>query len=395
MRLEHLPKTRTLHDYQTALDRYLKQVTKIKTVKAVFQFGRFGSNSAPGLSDIDLVIVVDDKITHQEISALSIHNLSEDDREIFLHDPVVVTEESSAVVFETTGIENFTVLYGEKSSLEIPETRSINYQNWALTLEYVPWYISCLQGWLTQGLVDVRLAIPVLRSIKYLMANNSDLETRFHNEWQDYVDTVKFLCDKWFTFSNIEKAAELKSTMEKALKIVEAIAWARDAELTAAKQFTIERKIQKPNRLTHCSEENYVAEEEMPKNCKNDFYPLPPSCFLMLDVYQTTGGLIARFLNKSSFNSCSGLQPHTEFEIYLAKRATLFNEHIDFLYKKNITFGNAVTSFVFEPNALKNKSLNALSNFVFNPYVVKNKSLNAVLMSLLGLLEPIKGTIHY
>jgi hypothetical protein len=395
LRLEHLPKIRTLHDYQTALDRYLKQVTKINAVKAVFQFGRFGANSVPGLSDIDLVLVVDEKITHKEMSALSIHNLSEDDREIFLHDPVVVTEELSAIVFETTGVETFCVLYGEKSTLGIPETRSITYQNWALTLEYVPWYISCLQGWLAQGAVDVRLAIPVLRSVKYLLANNSDLETRFHSEWKDYSDSVKFLCDRWFTFSASQKVKILQSTMEKALKIVEDIAWARDAELTAAKQFTIERKIQKPICLTYCSKEKYVVEEEMPKNCQNDFYPLPPSCFLLLDVYQTTGGMLARFLNKSSFNSCSGLQPQTEFEMYLAKRATLYNEHIQFLHKKNVTFGNAVISFVFEPNALKNKSLNALSNFVFNPYVVKNKSLNTVLMSLLGLLEPFKGTIHY
>jgi hypothetical protein len=395
LRLEHLPKIRTLHDYQTALDQYLKQVTKIKAVKAVFQFGRFGANSVPGLSDIDLVVVVDEKITHQEMSALSIRNLSEDEREIFLHDPVVVTEELSAIVFETTGVENFYILYGEKSTLGLPETRSINYQNWALTLEYVPWYISCFQGWLAQGVADVRLAIPVLRSVKYLLANNSDLETRFRGAWKDYADSVKFLCDRWFTFSASQKVKVLQSTMEKALKIVEDIAWARDAELTGAKQFTNDRKIQKPTCLTYCSEETYVVEEEIPKSGEHDFYPLPPSCFLMLDVYQTTGGMLARFLNKSSFNSCSGLQPQTEFEMYLAKRATLYNEHIQFLHKKNVTFGNAVTSFVFEPNTLKNKSLNALTNFVFNPYVMKNKSLNTVLTSMFGLLEPIKGSIHY
>ena len=362
LELMHLPYTRNLQEYQTALDRYLKQAARTKGVKAVYQIGSFGSVSIPGISDIDLVLMVDEKITNKEISKLSKRNLCEDDRDIFLHEPFVVTEQTSAILFETKDITNLAKLYGENCGLKIQDVLPNKYQRWALTLEYVPWYIIHIQDWLARSNVDVRLALPVLRSIKYLLENNSDLKTRFYMEWKDYADSIKFLCDNWFDFSDNELGLMLESVLQKAWKIVVDLAWARDAELTTANQFTIEREMRKPSNLTYSSNERYIAKEEKPKDWKSNedatfFYPLPPSCFLMLDVYQTTGGLLAKFLGTLSPNRWSGLQPNTEFEFYLAKRAKLINNHIEFLNRKNIDFGHIVMSFVFNPYVLKNKSI--------------------------------------
>ena len=362
LELTHLPYTRTSQEYQTALDRYLKQAARTKRIKAVYQFGSFGSISAPGISDIDLLLIVDEKITKKEISKLAKYHLCEDDRDIFLHNPYVVTVQTSAILFEVKDITNLAKVYGEDCNLKIQDTPLNTYQKWALTLEYVPWYISCIQGWLAQSNVDVRLALPVLRSIKYLLENNSDLKTRFYMEWQDYADSIKFLCDNWFNFSDNESGIMLESILQKAWKIVVDLAWARDAELTSTNQFTIERGMRKPSNLTYFSNERYVVKEEKPKDWKSNgdatfFYPLPPSCLLMLDVYQTAGGLLAKFLDTLSPDCWSGLQPNTEFEFYLAKRAKLINEHIEFLNRKNIDFGHTVMSFVFNPYVLKNKSI--------------------------------------
>jgi hypothetical protein len=362
LELTHLPYTRTLQEYQTALDHYLKQAARTRKVKAVYQFGSFGSVSVPGISDIDLALIVDEKITKKEISKLSVRNLCEDDRNIFFHNPFVVTVQTSAILFETKGITSLAKVYGEDCGLKIQDALSNKYQKWALTLEYVPWYIFNIQDWLAQSSVDVRSALPVLRSIKYLLENNSDLKTQFYMEWKDYADSIKSLCDNWFNFSDNESAIMLESVLQKAWKIVVDLAWARDAELTTTNQFTIEREMKKPSNLTYSSNERYIAKEEKPKDWKSNedaafLYPLPPSCFLMLDVYQTTGGLLAKFLGALSPNCWSGLQPNTEFEFYLAKRAKFINEHIEFLNRKKIDFGYTVLSFVFDPYVLKNKSI--------------------------------------
>jgi len=357
-----LPQPKTLQNYQDALDRYLKAVVQIGATKAVYQFGTFGSNTIPGLSDIDLMVLVDEKITHHEVLKLSIRNLCKDDQEIFLHDPIVVSEKTSAIVFETTGVKNFTKVYGENCNLGIPETTPNDYHKWALTLEYVPRYVIFFQGLLSQNNVDVRWTIPVLRSMKYLLRNNPDLESRFHAQWEEYADNIKFLCDNWFKFSYSESIIALKLVLQKAWKIVVDVAWARDAELATANQFLTARKALKPCTLTYFPNERVIAEKEKPINLKSNqnanlFYPLPPSCFLMLDVYQTTGGALTKFLNSLSPHPWSGLQPNTEFELYLAKRATLLNKHIEFLNRKNIEFGQSVESFVYNPYVLKNKSV--------------------------------------
>lgn len=362
LELTHLPYTRTLHEYQTALDHYLKQVTGIKGVKAVYQFGSFGSVSVPGISDIDLVLMVDEKITNEEISKLTIRNLSRDDRDIFSHNPFIVTEQTSAVLFETKDVKSLAKLYGEDSSLKIQEAPLSKYQKWAQTLEYIPWYIAHTQGWLARSEVDVRSALPVLRSIKYLLENNSDLKTRFSMEWKNYGDSIKFLCDNWFDLSDNESAMMLESLLENAWKIVVDLAWAREAELTTTDQFIIGRKKCKLGNLTYSLNERYIAKEEKPKDWKNNgdaniLHPLPPSCLLMLDVYHSTGGLLAKFLRSLSPDSWSGLQPNTEFEFYLVKRARLINEHLEFLNRKKNYFGQTVMGFVYDPYMLRNKSV--------------------------------------
>jgi hypothetical protein len=220
---------------------------------------------------------VDEKITHREILKLSIRNLSKGDQETFLHDPIVVTEETWPIVFETTGAKNFTMIGGDNYSLKIPETPPSDYQKWAMTLEYVPWYVFSIQGWLIQNDVDVRWAIPVLRSIKYLLRDNFDLKSRFYTDWEDYINNINSLCDNWFMFSSNEAMITLK--------------------------------------------------------------------------------LVLQFLDSLSCNHWSSLPPSTEFEFYLANRARLFNKHLEFLDRKRVDFGQAVTNFVYNPYLMKNKSV--------------------------------------
>ena len=367
MELTHLPQPRTLQDYQDALDRYLKITDQVGASKTVYQFGTFGSQTAPGLSDIDLVVMVDEKITHRETLGLSIKNLSKDDQEIFLHDPIVVSEKTSSIVFETTGVQNFSRVGGDDcSSLQISETPPNDYQKWAMTLEYVPWYVSSIQGFLVEEDVDARWAIPILRSIKYLLRDNSDLKSQFSFGWEKFSEDVKFICDNWFKFSYLELRDRLKLVLQKAWKIIVDVAWARDAELANANHFLADRDLLKPTSLMYSPNERVVVAKKKPENFRSYqdaklLYALPPSCFLMLDVYQTAGGLQTKFLNTLSCQSWSGLAPDTEFELYLAKRVALFNKHLEFLNRKGVDFGQSVTNFIYNPCVMKNKSAIARS----------------------------------
>ena len=359
MRLTNLPYFRTLQEYQIALDRYIRQAAKTQALKAAYQFGSVG---APGLSDIDLALVVDEKITQRELLNLSISNLSVDDQKIFLHEPLIVTEHNKNILFETNYVKNLNRIYGEDGCLKTKSALPDIYTRWAITLEYVPMYLFCLQKWLVQGKVDVRLAIPVLRSIKYLLELNSDFKKWFWANWESYADNVNFLCDNWFRLSDNDSARILESAIQEAWNIVVDIAWARDTELTDDKKFTSEREMRKPNKLVYSLDVNVISTKERPVNWQNAqhnqlFYPSPPSCLLMLDVYHATGGRLARFLDSLSFGCWSDLQPNTAFELYLGQRAHLINEQIEFLYRKKAAFGYSVTNFVYSPSAPRVESI--------------------------------------
>jgi predicted nucleotidyltransferase len=358
LQLTHLPYDRSLAEYRATTARFLDEVARIKAVKAVYQFGSIG---APGLSDIDLALVVEKEISSQEISRLSIGNLSEVDRENFLHETAILTEETQDILLEAQYIKKLVKIYGEDTGLRIREGLPDIFERWVLTLETVPTYIFCLQKWLALRNVDVAWSFPVLRSVKYLMELNPDLKPRFSGQWTDYLDNVAFLCDNWFGFSDMEAALISESVLQKAWEVVVDILWALDAELMVTKQFTKGREMKKSNKMEYSSSERLIVEKEKPvrsENVQNSFfvYPFPPGCLLMLDVYQTQGGLLAESLEKLFPNCWSGLEPTTDFEIFLAERAKIINRHIEFLKGKNADFGQIISGFVFNSSLNKTQS---------------------------------------
>jgi len=59
------------------------------------------------------VSIVDEQITREEISRLSIRNLRADDQGIFVHDPCVLTEDTLAALFAVLGDIDLVKVYGD------------------------------------------------------------------------------------------------------------------------------------------------------------------------------------------------------------------------------------------------------------------------------------------
>jgi len=127
----------------------------------------------------------------------------------------------------------------------------------------------------------------------------------FGVQWKDYFESAKFLCDNWFKFSDSESVVMLRSAIQKARRVVSDVAWALDAELTAKNQFTTAREMRRPSSLTYFRyffNLTVSARKEKPKNWNSHqhahrSFPVPPSFILMLDVYQSAGGLLAKSLD--------------------------------------------------------------------------------------------------
>jgi hypothetical protein len=86
MRIFNNPSFVELSDYHRAIEKYIKRVSSVSGVVSV---STMGSIRAPGLSDIDIVLVVRDDFAAPDSLKLNVRGI--DDR-LFLHGPIIIPE---------------------------------------------------------------------------------------------------------------------------------------------------------------------------------------------------------------------------------------------------------------------------------------------------------------
>jgi len=77
-----------LSRYDRAVSAYLELVKPHETIRAIYQFGSY---SVPGLSDIDLAVVMNSEAADC-VHRYSIARLSADEQYLFSHDPLFMSE---------------------------------------------------------------------------------------------------------------------------------------------------------------------------------------------------------------------------------------------------------------------------------------------------------------
>lgn len=79
----------TLESYDEAITTYINNVKENNVVESIYQISDI---KAPGISDIDFVVVIKDNASPQDVHALSINNIDAW-RGMFLHEPIVVSRQ--------------------------------------------------------------------------------------------------------------------------------------------------------------------------------------------------------------------------------------------------------------------------------------------------------------
>src|SRR6056297_896623 len=83
MRVVNPPKNVPIDNYKKAVDAYLEKIKKVPGILSVYLMGGF---SAPGLSDIDIIVVVDDNFSSLNSHLLDVKGI---DEYLFIHGPLV------------------------------------------------------------------------------------------------------------------------------------------------------------------------------------------------------------------------------------------------------------------------------------------------------------------
>jgi len=91
-------------------DQINKYVENVKNIDGVISVYLMGSIKAPGLSDIDIIVVVDDSFDSRRSAKLSVKDM---DERVFLHGPIVIPYSLSRTIQYIFYASNLQCLYGE------------------------------------------------------------------------------------------------------------------------------------------------------------------------------------------------------------------------------------------------------------------------------------------
>jgi len=148
-------------DYEEVIDGYLTLLIKNPDVVSVYQLG---TTAHPGLSDIDLIIIVKDVSRDFQWEQYSIQNLSDKEKYLFMHEPFVVNESLARDLKFLYPMFNLNHLYGKKFKFNEPTPE--HYLHFFIQ-EYVKGFMFWPDRVIRKRKVDLRAMIPLLYSTKY------------------------------------------------------------------------------------------------------------------------------------------------------------------------------------------------------------------------------------
>ena len=109
MKFYNYPKIHDFKDYDSAIESYINYIKKFPEVVSVYQIG---SITVPGISDIDLVVVLNDAmLCNDNYSIFS--NSNQRFPELFTHDVHIIPNSQASNLFKIAPIFQINLIYGE------------------------------------------------------------------------------------------------------------------------------------------------------------------------------------------------------------------------------------------------------------------------------------------
>lgn len=203
-------------DYQEAMDNYVGRISRIPDVKGIY---RVGNISVSGISDIDLVVVLNDELKHSTYKNYSINGLDEKAKYLFMHNPLILNEKTFRALnlFSVSDyLEeikpcnqeiNFKKLsLQEESSRKIADLVDFNGD---LTWNYTYTLVS--------GQCPVRQTIAQLSKLRKNIEYFKGVTGQSKSSWDEYIKEIADLRKNWFLSETKEKKTIIVGLLKKAL----------------------------------------------------------------------------------------------------------------------------------------------------------------------------------
>lgn len=194
-----LPRPCRLSTYESAARKIAFSASKLTGVIAVYQIGNLAS---PGISDLDIVIVVDNVAEFSSERVLV--DLSEEERYTLMHGLFCVNVEFWRNRHLFFKFDNLKVLFGQDVE---PDNLPSNWLNWStlrIATQHVIRVYASLSVQLFLNFLKVRSLLCELHALRYdFNALSPLLSHTLSREFSEYLEMVRRLRLRWFYNSSV------------------------------------------------------------------------------------------------------------------------------------------------------------------------------------------------
>ena len=176
-------------DYNNAIDLYIGHISKLPFVKSVYQIG---SVRDPGISDLDLIVVVDECYDPLKIGQLSIfrNNIHSQSKNIFIHDIYLYDQHTFKKILYSNYCDNIKLLYGIEQQFDIPDRLELNILSVQIIFDFVASRLAQFNQFIESGRISLRGILVRVSSIKHSYSILSRLGIN-DSEIQDFICNVE------------------------------------------------------------------------------------------------------------------------------------------------------------------------------------------------------------
>ena len=239
------PNPFTLADYQEALVESIRIISSFQDVRAIYQVG---SISHPGISDIDLVIVVNDSVIGDPNFSKNLESAWRQFNYFFMHKYLVFPNSLFREILYIFPTLDFRILAGEKTPMEIPQKEEYALSTLLDILNL--WWPSCGLGCLgkkhyqignprikmavnllLEGLplpwswekfrreIPVRDTLVKMNAFRHTLSLFEQVTGIKRSKWWEVIAEISSLRDNWFKGSKGEKQKNIPRLLSRLTRV--------------------------------------------------------------------------------------------------------------------------------------------------------------------------------
>lgn len=181
--------------YQTYIEKYIQNAKQVKGVIAIYQMG---SISTPGISDIDIIVVVDGKFNPYEYQKLSAKGLFREDKianYLFIHDVVVIDVKSFENIEYIAYYSNLKLLYGEEIYINKVSEETKKILGFAISVDFLISRLHQFKYLVRKNIFPIRGNIVRASSLKHTATLIGELGLKFDT---NILEKTKEIRNTWF-----------------------------------------------------------------------------------------------------------------------------------------------------------------------------------------------------